>query len=209
MCQQPKDSLLAQHKPKKLESISNEEKNIWARGKQKELKTVLFWRQYSRFYILYLDLYLYLDGQEQKHFDHRLKSIFMYMLWLPWGDFFCWSALTIDQQLYSDLNPRGLQNGQDGRQLTQKTWLALGSMYRDLSYLMCCILNWIQGENKTSEILRAQRNTSKMKYSKWMVNAVTLFWRKTSDRKRDTPDRNLLLSTLEETTLKWKLDWKC
>ena len=29
-----------------------------------------------------------------------------------------------------------------------------------------------------------------------------LFWRKTSDRKRDTPDRKLLLSALEETTLK-------
>ena len=46
-------------------------------------------------------------------------------------------------------------------------------------------------------ILRAQK-----KYSKRMDNALTLFWRKTSDRKRDTSDRKLLLSALEETTLK-------
>ena len=39
-----------------------------------------------------------------------------------------------------------------------------------------------------------------------MYNALTLFWRKTSDRKRDTPDRKLLLSALEETTLKYKLN---
>ena len=55
----------------------------------------------------------------------------------------------------------------------------------------------IQGENITSEILREQK-----KYSKRMDNALTLFWRKTSDRKRDTPDRKLLLSALEETTFK-------
>ena len=55
----------------------------------------------------------------------------------------------------------------------------------------------MQGESKTSEILRAQN-----KYSKQMANALTLVWRKTSDCKRDTPDRKLLLSALEETTLK-------
>ena len=41
----------------------------------------------------------------------------------------------------------------------------------------------------------------KMKYSKRMDNALTLFWLKTSDRKRDTPDRKLLLTALEETML--------
>ena len=35
-----------------------------------------------------------------------------------------------------------------------------------------------------------------------MDNALTLFWVKTSDRKRDTPDRKLLLNVLEETMLK-------
>ena len=34
-----------------------------------------------------------------------------------------------------------------------------------------------------------------------MDNALTLFWCKTSDPKRDTPDGKLLLSALEETTL--------
>ena len=32
-----------------------------------------------------------------------------------------------------------------------------------------------------------------MNYNKRMDNALTLFWCKTSDRKRDTPDRKLLL----------------
>ena len=35
-----------------------------------------------------------------------------------------------------------------------------------------------------------------------MDKALTMFWRKTSDRKRDTPDRKVLLVALEETTLK-------
>ena len=39
-----------------------------------------------------------------------------------------------------------------------------------------------------------------------MDKAPTLFWCKTSDRKRDTPDRKLLLSALEETTLKTKAE---
>ena len=43
---------------------------------------------------------------------------------------------------------------------------------------------------------------AKMKYSKRMKKALTLFWTKTPDRKTDTPDRKLLLSALEETTLK-------
>ena len=47
-----------------------------------------------------------------------------------------------------------------------------------------------------------KRNIAKMKYSKRMDNALTLFWPKPSDRKGDTPDRKLLLSALEETTLK-------
>ena len=41
-----------------------------------------------------------------------------------------------------------------------------------------------------------------MKYSKRMDKALALFWRKTPDCKRDTPARKLLLSALEETTLK-------
>ena len=41
-----------------------------------------------------------------------------------------------------------------------------------------------------------------MNYSKQMDTALTLFWCKTSDRERDTPDRKLLLSALEEATLK-------
>ena len=45
-----------------------------------------------------------------------------------------------------------------------------------------------------------------MKYSKRMDNALTLFWPKPSDRKGDTPDRKLLLSALEETTLKKRLN---
>ena len=55
---------------------------------------------------------------------------------------------------------------------------------------------------KLQKYCEHKRNTAKMKYSKRMDNALTLFWRKTSDRKRDTPDRKLLLSALEETTLK-------
>ena len=35
-----------------------------------------------------------------------------------------------------------------------------------------------------------------------MDDALTSFWRKTCDRKRDTPDGKLLLSALEEKTLK-------
>ena len=38
MCQQPKDSLLAQHKLKKLESISNEEKKHLSKGETKRVK---------------------------------------------------------------------------------------------------------------------------------------------------------------------------
>ena len=41
-----------------------------------------------------------------------------------------------------------------------------------------------------------------MNYSKRMDTALTLFWCKTSDRKRDAPDRKLKLIALEETTLK-------
>ena len=52
---------------------------------------------------------------------------------------------------------------------------------------------------KLQKYCERKRNTAKMKYSKRMDNALTLFWRKTSDRKRDTPDRKLLLSALEET----------
>ena len=55
---------------------------------------------------------------------------------------------------------------------------------------------------KLQEYCERKRNTAEMKYSKRMDNALTLFWRKTSDRKRDTPDRKLVLSALEETTLK-------
>ena len=59
---------------------------------------------------------------------------------------------------------------------------------------------------KLQKYCERKRNTSKMNYSKGMDNALTLFWRKTSDRKRDTPDMKLLLSALEETTLKLKLN---
>ena len=41
-----------------------------------------------------------------------------------------------------------------------------------------------------------------MRAQKKYSNALTFFWRNTSDRKRDTPDRKLLLSALEEATLK-------
>ena len=52
---------------------------------------------------------------------------------------------------------------------------------------------------KLQKYCERKRNTAKMKR---MYNALTLFWRKTSDHKRDTRDRKLLLSALEETTLK-------
>ena len=100
---------------------------------------------------------------------------------------------------------KGYSNKQDGRLLTPKTRLTLGLMYRNFLHLMCCGLNWNTfGENKTSEILRAQKKYCKMKHSKQMDNALTLFWRKTSDGKRDASDRKLLLtySVLEETMLK-------
>ena len=54
---------------------------------------------------------------------------------------------------------------------------------------------------KLQKYCERKRNTSKMNYSKGMDNALTLFW-----RKRDTPDRKLLLSAVEETTLKLKLN---
>ena len=46
-----------------------------------------------------------------------------------------------------------------------------------------------------------------------MYNSLTLFWRKTSDRKIDTPDRKLLLSALEIKAelnmLEGELEQKC
>ena len=54
----------------------------------------------------------------------------------------------------------------------------------------------------TVKYCERKRNTSKLNYSKRMDNALTLFWRKTSDRKRDTPDRKLLLSVEIKAELK-------
>ena len=72
--------------------------------------------------------------------------------------------------------------------------------------VLCCVVLWFKLKYKVKinvqKYCERKRNTATMKYSKRMDNALTLFWRKTSDRKRDTPDRKLLLSALEETTLK-------
>ena len=82
-------------------------------------------------------------------------------------------------------------------------WLATKGLF---VVLMCCVVLWFKLKYKVKIKLQKycehKRNTATMKYSKRMDNALTLFWRKTSDRKRDTPDRKLLLSALEETTLK-------
>ena len=55
---------------------------------------------------------------------------------------------------------------------------------------------------KLQKYCEHKTNTEKKKYSKRMDKALTLFWRETSDRKRDIPDRKVLLSAFEETTLK-------
>ena len=72
--------------------------------------------------------------------------------------------------------------------------------------VLCCVVLWFKPKYKVKIKLQKycerKRNTATMKYSKRMDNALTLFWCKTSDRKRDTPDGKLLLSALEETTLK-------
>ena len=47
---------------------------------------------------------------------------------------------------------------------------------------------------KLQKYCEHKRNTAKMKR---MYNALTLFWLKTSDRKKDTRDRKLLLGALE------------
>ena len=82
-------------------------------------------------------------------------------------------------------------------------WVAAKGLF---VVLMCCVLLWLKLKYKVKikvqKYCERKRNTATMKYSKRMDNALTLFWRKTSDRKRDTPDRKLLLSVLEETTLK-------
>ena len=67
---------------------------------------------------------------------------------------------------------------------------------------MCCDLNWNTGWNKTSEILRAQKEYSKNELQQTNGQRTYIVLGKTSDRKRDTPDRKLKLIALEETTLK-------
>ena len=71
--------------------------------------------------------------------------------------------------------------------------------------VLCCVVSWFKLKYKVKIKLQKycerKRNTATMKYSKRMDNALTFFWCKTSDRKRDTPDGKLLLSALEETTL--------
>ena len=82
-------------------------------------------------------------------------------------------------------------------------WVAAKGLF---VVLMCCVVLWFKLKYKVKinvqKYCERKRNTATMKHSKRMDNALTLFWRKTSDRKRDTPDRKLLLSALEETTLK-------